>query len=113
MLLRPIGLSPRIVQRRPRAVRTVGAGRLLAVVGGIAGIDAAYHLQTRCKGKSWLILEARGAIGGTWDLFRYPGVRSDSDMYALGFPFRPWASDQSIVEGPAIRDYVEETAHHY
>jgi cation diffusion facilitator CzcD-associated flavoprotein CzcO len=86
---------------------------VLIVGAGISGIDAAYHLQTRCKGKSWLILEARGAIGGTWDLFRYPGVRSDSDMYTLGFPFRPWASDQSIVEGPAIRDYVEETAHHY
>ena len=86
---------------------------VLIVGAGISGIDAAYHLQARCKAKSWLILEARDAIGGTWDLFRYPGVRSDSDMYTLGFPFRPWASDQSIVEGPAIRSYVEETARLY
>jgi monooxygenase len=86
---------------------------VLIVGAGISGIDAAYHLQARCKARSWLILEARDAIGGTWDLFRYPGVRSDSDMYTLGFPFRPWASDQSIVEGPAIRAYVEETARHY
>ena len=86
---------------------------VLIVGAGISGIDAAYHLKTRCPGKSWLILEARDAIGGTWDLFRYPGVRSDSDMYTLGFPFRPWASDRSIVDGPAIRSYVEETARHY
>ena len=86
---------------------------VLIVGAGISGIDAAYHLQRRCPAKSWAIAEARQAIGGTWDLFRYPGIRSDSDMYTLGFPFRPWASDQSIVEGPAIRDYVEETAREY
>jgi cation diffusion facilitator CzcD-associated flavoprotein CzcO len=80
------------------------------VGAGISGIDAAYRLQERCPGKSTLILEARERIGGTWDLFRYPGVRSDSDMFTLGFPFRPWASDRAIVDGEAIRAYIEDTA---
>ncbi|HKR24186.1 MAG TPA: NAD(P)/FAD-dependent oxidoreductase [Allosphingosinicella sp.] len=83
---------------------------VLIVGAGISGIDAAYHLQKRCPGKSWLIVEGRERIGGTWDLFRYPGVRSDSDMFTLGFPFRPWAGDEAIAEGPKIRAYVEETA---
>ncbi|HET9427534.1 MAG TPA: NAD(P)/FAD-dependent oxidoreductase, partial [Allosphingosinicella sp.] len=86
---------------------------VLIVGAGISGIDAAYHLKTKCPGKSWLILEARDAIGGTWDLFRYPGIRSDSDMYTLGFPFRPWRGEQSIADGGSIRDYVEETAREY
>jgi cation diffusion facilitator CzcD-associated flavoprotein CzcO len=86
---------------------------VLIVGAGISGIDAAYRLKTRCKGKSWLILEGRDRIGGTWDLFRYPGVRSDSDIFTLGFPFRPWPSDQAIVEGAAIRDYVEDTAREF
>ena len=86
---------------------------MLIVGAGISGVDAAYRLKTRCPGKSWLILEGRQRIGGTWDLFRYPGVRSDSDMYTLGFPFRPWASDQAIVDGPAIRQYVEDTAREF
>ena len=83
---------------------------VLIIGAGISGIDAAYRLKTRCPAKSLLILEARKRIGGTWDLFRYPGVRSDSDIFTLGFPFRPWPSDQSIVDGPAICDYVEATA---
>ncbi len=83
---------------------------VLIVGAGISGTDAAFHLQTRCPGKSYAILEARDAIGGTWDLFRYPGIRSDSDMYTLGFPFRPWRGDQAIVDGASIRAYVEETA---
>ena len=83
---------------------------VLIVGAGLSGIDAAWRLQQRLPHKSYLILEGRERIGGTWDLFRYPGVRSDSDMYTLGFPFRPWRGDRSIVEGPAIRDYVEETA---
>ncbi|HYI64076.1 MAG TPA: NAD(P)/FAD-dependent oxidoreductase [Allosphingosinicella sp.] len=86
---------------------------VLIVGAGISGIDAAYHLKTRCTTKSWLILEARDAIGGTWDLFRYPGVRSDSDMYTLGFPFRPWTGEEAIAGGAAIRDYVEETAREF
>jgi cation diffusion facilitator CzcD-associated flavoprotein CzcO len=86
---------------------------MLIVGAGISGIDAAYHIQKRLPGKSFAILEGRERIGGTWDLFRYPGIRSDSDMYTLGFPFRPWTGDQAIVEGPAIRDYVEETAREF
>jgi monooxygenase len=86
---------------------------ILIVGAGISGIDAAYHLQTRCRGKSYAILEAREAIGGTWDLFRYPGIRSDSDMYTLGFPFRPWTGEKSIADGGSIRDYVEETAREF
>ena len=83
---------------------------VLIIGAGISGIDAAYHIQRSCPGKSWLILEAREAIGGTWDLFRYPGIRSDSDMHTLGFPFRPWTGEKAIADGPDIRAYVEETA---
>lgn len=83
----------------------------VVVVGaGLSGIAAGYHLQARCPTRSYVILEARDAIGGTWDLFRYPGVRSDSDMFTLGYSFRPWTSDAAIASGPAIRDYVRETA---
>ncbi len=86
---------------------------VLIVGAGLSGIDAAYRLQTRCPGKRFAILEARDAIGGTWDLFRYPGVRSDSDMYTLGFPFHPWSGDKAIADGPAIRDYIRATAARY
>lgn len=86
---------------------------VLIVGAGISGVDAAYRLKTRCPDKSWLILEGRERIGGTWDLFRYPGVRSDSDMFTLGFPFRPWRSDLAIVDGPSIRQYVEDTAREF
>jgi len=86
---------------------------VLIVGAGISGIGAAYRLQERCAGKSWLTLEARDRVGGTWDLFRYPGVRSDSDMFTLGFPFRPWRSDLAIVGGEAIRDYIEQTAREF
>src|SRR6476646_6036774 len=86
---------------------------VLIVGAGISGIDAAYRVKTRCPAKSWMILEARDRIGGTWDLFRFPGVRSDSDMFTLGFPFRPWLRDQSIVGGEEIRQYVEDTAHEF
>jgi monooxygenase len=86
---------------------------VLIVGAGISGVDAAYRLKTRCKDHSFIILEARERIGGTWDLFRYPGVRSDSDIFTLGFPFRPWRSDKAIVEGAAIRDYVEDAAREY
>jgi len=86
---------------------------VLIVGAGISGIDAAYHLQTTVPRKTYAILEARDAIGGTWDLFRYPGVRSDSDMYTLGFPFRPWQADEAIAGGPAIWNYIRDTAAHY
>ncbi|WP_020203364.1 NAD(P)/FAD-dependent oxidoreductase [Cupriavidus sp. WS] len=83
---------------------------VLIVGAGLSGICAAYHLQTSCPGKRYAILEGRDAIGGTWDLFRYPGVRSDSDMYTLGFSFRPWRSDKSIAAGDAILEYIRDTA---
>lgn len=83
---------------------------VLIVGAGLSGVDAAYRIQTDCPGKSYAVLEARDAIGGTWDLFRYPGIRSDSDMYTLGFPFRPWPGDQAIAGGEAIRDYIVDTA---
>ena len=83
----------------------------VVIVGaGLSGIGAACHLLRECPGKSFVILEARDAIGGTWDLFRYPGVRSDSDMHTLGFDFKPWADAKAIADGPAIRRYVREAA---
>jgi monooxygenase len=86
----------------------------IVIVGsGLSGIDAAYHLQTSCPGKSYVILESRDAIGGTWDLFRYPGIRSDSDMFTFGYPFRPWLSNAAIADGTSIRNYIRETAEAY
>lgn len=82
----------------------------LIVGAGLSGIGAAHHLQAKLPNKSYAILEGRGAIGGTWDLFRYPGIRSDSDMYTLGYNFRPWTGDKSIADGESIRDYIEDTA---
>ena len=83
---------------------------VLIVGAGLSGIGAAYHLQTRCPGKTYAILEGREAIGGTWDLFRYPGIRSDSDMYTLGYSFKPWKAAKAIADGPSILEYVRETA---
>jgi len=83
---------------------------VLIVGAGLSGIGAGYHLQTRCPGRSYAILEGREAIGGTWDLFRYPGIRSDSDMYTLGYSFRPWTQAKAIADGPSILKYVRETA---
>ncbi len=83
----------------------------VVVVGaGLSGIGAGYRLQTSCPDQTWTILEARAALGGTWDLFRYPGIRSDSDMFTLGFQFRPWNQARAIADGPTIRRYLEETA---
>jgi monooxygenase len=86
---------------------------VLIVGAGLSGIGAACHLRRECPGRSVAILEARDAIGGTWDLFRYPGVRSDSDMYTLGYSFRPWNQAKAIADGPAIREYVRDTARRY
>jgi cation diffusion facilitator CzcD-associated flavoprotein CzcO len=83
---------------------------VLIVGGGLSGVGAAHHLQQNCPGKTYAILEARDAIGGTWDLFRYPGIRSDSDMYTLGYSFRPWENAKAIADGPSILEYVRDTA---
>lgn len=83
---------------------------VLIVGAGISGIGAGYHLQAECPNRTYAILERRPQIGGTWDLFRYPGIRSDSDMYTLGYSFRPWTDPKAIADGPAILDYVRETA---
>ena len=83
---------------------------VLIVGAGLSGIGAAYYLQQRCPSKSYVILEGRGSIGGTWDLFRYPGIRSDSDMYTLGYSFRPWREAKAIADGPSILSYVRDTA---
>ena len=83
----------------------------VVIVGaGLSGIGAAHHLQTYCPKRSYAILEGRERIGGTWDLFRYPGIRSDSDMYTLGYSFRPWSQAKAIADGPSILQYVQDTA---
>ena len=86
---------------------------VLIVGAGISGIGAGCHLQKRSPGRSYAILEGRADIGGTWDLFRYPGIRSDSDMYTLGYSFRPWTQAKAIADGPAILGYLKDTAKTY
>jgi cation diffusion facilitator CzcD-associated flavoprotein CzcO len=83
---------------------------VIIIGAGLSGVGAAVHLQRHCPGKSYLILEARSAMGGTWDLFRYPGIRSDSDMHTLGYNFKPWTAAKAIADGPSILSYVQETA---
>lgn len=103
--------SPQNQEMTVTEPRSTAAHYDVIIVGaGLSGIGAAYRLQEQHPQRSYAILEARVAIGGTWDLFRYPGVRSDSDMYTLGYPFKPWTSAQMIGSGPQIRDYIEETA---
>ena len=86
----------------------------VVIIGaGLSGIGAGYRLQTQCPGKSYAILEARAELGGTWDLFRYPGIRSDSDMFTLGYPFRPWREAKAIADGPSILHYVRDTAREF
>jgi monooxygenase len=83
---------------------------VIVIGAGLSGICAGHHLQASAPWARYAILEGREAMGGTWDLFRYPGVRSDSDMFTLGFPFRPWQGDRMIVDGASIRGYIEDTA---
>jgi len=86
---------------------------VLVVGAGLSGMAAGYHLQTECPTRTYAILEGRGASGGTWDLFRYPGIRSDSDMHTLGFSFRPWTGAKAIADGPSILEYIRDTARTY
>jgi len=90
--------------------RPSGHFDVLIVGAGLSGIGAGFHLQQKCPGKSYVILEGRDCIGGTWDLFRYPGIRSDSDMFTLGYSFKPWTEPKAIADGPRILNYVRETA---
>ena len=76
---------------------------VIIVGAGLSGIGAGYHLTSACPNKTYAILEGRDAIGGTWDLFRYPGIRSDSDMYTLGYNFKPWREAKAIAD--VVRDY--------
>ena len=83
----------------------------VVIIGaGLSGIGAACYLKRNCPSKTFSIIEARSSIGGTWDLFKYPGVRSDSDMYTLGYKFKPWEGAKSIADGPSILNYIVETA---
>ena len=86
---------------------------VLVVGAGISGIGAGYHLQTLSPGRTYAIFEGREALGGTWDLFRYPGIRSDSDMFTLGYSFKPWTQAKAIADGPSILGYLEETSREY
>jgi monooxygenase len=97
----------------PAAAREPEHVDVLIVGAGLSGIGAACRLRTECPGKTFAVLEARDTIGGTWDLFRYPGVRSDSDMFTLSYRFRPWTGTASIADGWSIRRYIEETAREY
>src|SRR5215469_12989812 len=83
---------------------------VIIIGAGLSGIGGGYRLQTQCPGKRYVILEARTAIGGTWDLFRYPGVRSDSDMFTLGYSFKPWLEGEAIADGDKILAYIKDTA---
>lgn len=83
---------------------------VIIVGAGLSGIGAAFHVQDKCPDRSYIVLEGRAAMGGTWDLFKYPGIRSDSDMFTLGFSFNPWKNPKAIADGPAILKYIKETA---
>jgi monooxygenase len=100
-------------QCRPVAEASPEHLDVLIVGAGLSGIGAGYHLQERCPRKRYAILEARGDLGGTWDLFRYPGIRSDSDMHTLGYRFRPWKDEKAIADGPSILRYIRGTARDY
>ena len=82
---------------------------VIVIGAGISGIGAGYYLKKNCPNKSFCIIEGRENIGGTWDLFKYPGIRSDSDMFTLGYAFKPWKEQKTIANGPSILSYLEET----
>ena len=84
---------------------------VIVVGAGISGIGAGHHLQEQCPNKSFVILEGRETFGGTWDLFRYPGIRSDSDMHTMGFRFKPWVDERFIADGPSIIEYLDAVSY--
>ncbi|KUL41920.1 flavin-containing monooxygenase [Streptomyces regalis] len=97
----------------PRSASLPAHVDVLIVGAGISGIDAAYRVQSRCPDRSYAVLEARESLGGTWDLFRYPGVRADSDIYTLSFPFQPWTGENSMADGDEILDYLRRTVERF
>ncbi|MDB4976017.1 MAG: flavin-binding family monooxygenase [Myxococcaceae bacterium] len=101
------------MSKQPRHVQGLEWVDVLVVGAGLSGIGAAYHLQANCPDKSYAVLEGRADLGGTWDLFRYPGIRSDSDMHTLGYSFKPWTEPKAIADGPSILRYVRETAREF
>ncbi len=103
----------RVARRLMSNSKAIEYRDVIIVGAGLSGIAAAYHLQSKLPGKGYVILEGRKAMGGTWDLFRYPGIRSDSDIQTLGYGFRPWLGDRSIVDGASIANYIRETASVY
>src|SRR6202050_2793367 len=102
--------AQRQARRRGSLMSTPEHVDVLVVGAGLSGIGAAHYLQTECPWASYAIFEAREAMGGTWDLFRYPGIRSDSDMHTLGYAFRPWDGEKSIADGDSILQYIKDTA---
>ncbi|HAS29244.1 MAG TPA: FAD-containing monooxygenase EthA, partial [Alcanivorax sp.] len=86
---------------------------VLIIGAGLSGVGAACHLSRQSPDRSFALIERRKRIGGTWDLFRYPGIRSDSDMYTLGYNFRPWTEPKVLADGPSIREYIADTAAEY
>jgi cation diffusion facilitator CzcD-associated flavoprotein CzcO len=99
----PIARSWTTLPAEPQGDTAIEAVDVLIVGAGLSGIGAAWHLQRGCPGKTWAILEARAALGGTWDLFRYPGVRSDSDMYTLGDAFKTWTVGKALAVGVVLQ----------
>src|SRR5207302_3465236 len=115
-------VEPSFVMRLTRREKvhhaTINSARMehvdvLVVGAGLSGVGAACHLTRNCPDKTFAVVEARDRLGGTWDLFRYPGIRSDSDMFTLGYSFKPWTEPKAIADGPAILDYITETAREY
>ena len=104
-----------LLSEPPQASTSVGEEHLdvLILGAGLSGIGAACHLRRTFPRASVAILEAREEIGGTWDLFRYPGIRSDSDMFTMGYSFRPWEDARGIADGPSILGYIRDTAEAY
>ena len=113
LLLKVVALSTRKKTPPPAPTGAVPVYDVLSVGAGLSGICAGYHMQNDLPGKTFAILEGRSVLGGTWELFRYPGIRSDSDMFTLGFPFFPWCDPKGIADGPAILSYIQAAAKHF